>query len=209
MTSLNLIHRVRLPNNQGPPRRPAVVFIHGWTGDERSMQIFSKALPEGVAAIYPRGPVAAGEGYGWFDRHDGSEAPYRRGLEALQEFVAGLAVAYPVDPARLVLVGFSQGGAMSQALALAEPWLTAGLAVLAGYLPAFAREQVTPGRLTGKPVFMAHGVKDETVPVADARSACNALTLAGADVTYHEYPTGHRVNRSGMHDLKQWLSQHV
>jgi phospholipase/carboxylesterase len=209
MTTLNLVHRVRLPVTPNAQRGPAVVLVHGWTGDENSMRIFEKTVPPGVAVLYPRGPVAAGEGYGWLDRQAEGEAPYRGGLAALQEFVHSLADVYPVDPARVVLVGFSQGAALSQALALTEPGLTAGVAVLAGYLPAFVREWATPGRLTGKPVFIAHGVQDEAVPVADARLACEALTRAGADVTYREYPVGHRVNQSGMHDLKQWLARHV
>lgn len=209
MASLNLVHRVRLPPGEAVQRLPAVVLVHGWTGDENSMRIFHRALPPGVLAVSPRGPIVAAGGYGWLDRQAAGEQAYPAGLEALQEFVSRLPAVYAADPARVVLVGFSQGAAMSAALMLKEPGLTAGLAMLAGYLPAFARGWAAPQKLAGKPVFMAHGVEDTTVPLAEAALAKDALSLAGAAVTYHEYPTGHKMNNRGMQDLKQWLAEHV
>ena len=209
MTALNLVHRVRLPPGEKVQLLPAVVLVHGWTGTENSMQIFHPALPPGVVAVSPRGPIVAEEGYGWLDRQAAGDLAYAAGMEALQEFVSRLPAVYPVDPARVVLMGFSQGAAMSLALMLKEPGLVAGTAALAGYLPAFARGWALPARLTGKPVFMAHGAEDTTVPLAEAASAKEVLSLAGAEVTYCEYLTGHKMNQQGMQDLKQWLAGHV
>jgi phospholipase/carboxylesterase len=57
------------------------------------------------------------------------------------------------------------------------------------------------------PVFIAHGTQDETVPVAAARQAREVYTRLGAQVTYGEYPTGHKLTTQAMADLKQWLAQ--
>jgi phospholipase/carboxylesterase len=130
-------------------------------------------------------------------------------VAALREFVRRLPEVYPVDPARVVMVGFSQGGAVGLSLAITDPERVAAVAVLAGYLPDWARTQITPASLAGRPVFIGHGTQDTTVPLARVAIMREALEAAGADVTYHEYPTGHKVNRQGMKDLKQWLAGHV
>ncbi len=205
---LNLVHRVRMPMTNTQARLPVVVLLHGWTGDETAMRIFQAAVPPGAIAVSPRGPVAAGEGYGWVDRQV-SDFSHGGGVAALREFVHGLPEVYPVDPARVVLVGFSQGGATGLSLAITDPERVAAVAVLAGYLPDWARMQITPASLAGRPIFIGHGTQDTTVPLAKATVMREALEAAGADVTYHEYPTGHKVNRQGMKDLKQWLAGHV
>jgi phospholipase/carboxylesterase len=201
---LNLIHRARLP--AGAARPPAVVLVHGWLGNETVMGVFEHALPRAAALFYPRGPHAAAGGFGWYAETQEPET-VARGLAALREFVTRLPDAYAVDPARLVLVGFSQGAAICSALTLAAPERVSALAMLAGFLPEFALPDVEPGRLQGKRVFIAHGARDETVPIEAARAARAALTRAGAEVTYHESHAGHKVSTHGLRELKQWLAQ--
>lgn len=213
MTPLNLTYRSRLPDPAGPRRldgdlRPAVVLVHGWLGNEHVMWAFEKALPPAAAVFSPRAPYAVEAGFGWSAERADS-ASFSQGLAALKDFVAGLPAAYPVDPRRIVLVGFSQGAALSAALALAAPELIRGAALLAGFLPPSAQPWAAPGRLAGKPVFMAHGDRDETVSVAAARQAREALAGAGALVTYGEYPIGHKLSAQGMRDLTAWLEAHV
>ena len=205
---LNLIHRVRIPPTESSARLPAVVLLHGWTGNETAMRVFQPAVPPEAIAISPRGMVAAEEGFGWVDRR-ANGASYAAGVNALREFVRGLPAVYPVNPARVVLVGFSQGAAVGLSLAITTPELVSGVAVLAGYLPDWAQMQITPAGLAGRPVFIGHGTKDTTVTLAAAALMREALEAAGADVTYHEYPTEHKVNRQGLKDLKQWLAGHV
>jgi phospholipase/carboxylesterase len=96
---------------------------------------------------------------------------------------------------------------MCAALTLSAPELVRGAALLAGFLPEPALAWAVPGRLAGRRVFIAHGQKDETVPVAAARHARAALTEAGAAVTYGEYPLGHKLSAQGMRDLKTWLAE--
>ncbi|MGH2524335.1 MAG: alpha/beta hydrolase, partial [Anaerolineales bacterium] len=158
MADLNLIHRVRLPDPNTGALFPAVVMVHGWQGDENVMWVFERTLPQNVVALSPRGPVAAEGSYGWFaDRVDATDLD--SGLEALREFVTRLPEVYPVDGTRITLMGFSQGAAMCYALMLNQPGLVKGLAALAGFLPQPAQAWIRPGRLAGKPVFIAHGLE--------------------------------------------------
>src|SRR6185295_19050747 len=105
----------------------------------------------------------------------------------------GLPAEYPIDPSRVVLMGFSQGAGMCAALILSDPASAAAVAILAGFLPQAARRWVQPGRLAGKSVFIAHGTADTTVPAERAQAARDALQTAGATVEYHDYPIAHKL----------------
>ena len=201
-----LIHRSRLPQTPTNGRLPAVVMVHGWQGNEKVMGIFERTVPPGVVIVSPRAPVEVGaDSYGWYVA-DSAEAGFEAGLEALRAFVRWLPEAYPVDPEWVLLMGFSQGAAMSCALLLSDPGLIRGVAALAGFLPNPARRWLAPGRLAGKMVFIAHGTLDETLPVAQARAARDDLAQAGATVAYHEYEVGHKLNAQGVRELTRWLA---
>lgn len=205
-----LIHCVRLPKEASPARPvPVVVMVHGWKGDETVMWIFKQALPPGVAVISPRAPLAVGDGgYGWFKR-DGTAlqleaGSFWTGLDTLHRFLTNLPQRYPVDPARVALMGFSQGAVMCNSLALTRLGLARGVASLAGFIPGLVAEQARAD-LAGLPVFIAHGRRDEIVPLAAARQACEVYTRLGAQVTYGEYPAGHKMTAQAITALKHWL----
>jgi phospholipase/carboxylesterase len=206
------IHRIHLPKQASPTQpAPVVAMIHGWKGDETVMWIFKRTVPPGVAIVAPRAPLAIDDGgYGWF-RRDGAELQpepdsLEAGLNALQEFLTSLPNHYSVDPARIVLMGFSQGAAMCNTLAITQPGLVIGVASLAGLIPNLVVEKAETN-LAGLPVFIAHGTQDERVPVAAARQAREVYTRLGAQVTYGEYRTGHKLTSQGMADLKRWLAR--
>jgi phospholipase/carboxylesterase len=204
---LNLVHRARVPETAAGQRLPAVVLVHGWQGDEKVMGIFERTVPGGAIIVSPRAPLeVATDSFGWYRQEEG-QAAFEAGVEALQSFVRQLPEAYPVDPQRVLVMGFSQGASMSYALLLKAPELMLGVAGLAGFLPDPARQWLAPGRLAGKQVFSAHGTDDETVPVPYARAARIDLERAGAEVSYHEYEgVGHKLNAQGLRDLTEWLA---
>lgn len=204
MPELNLPYRSRVP--EGATRPPAIVMVHGWLGDETVMWVFEHALPRQAALFSPRGPFIADGGFGWYSESQDQES-FTQGVSALREFITRLTDTHSIDPTRIVLMGFSQGAAISSALTLTAPEQVTGLAMLAGFLPTLARPMLEPGKLAGKPVFIAHGAEDETVPIERARRAREALLRAGADVTYGEYAVGHKMSSQGLRDLKQWLAK--
>jgi len=212
MSTIDLVHCVQIPPEASPARpAPVVVMVHGWKGDETVMWIFKQTIPPGVAIITPRAPLAVKDGgYGWFQRAASELEPEPDSLWAgrdhLHRFLAHLPQRYPVDPARMVLMGFSQGAAISNTLVLTQPGLVIGVASLAGFVPDLAAEAARDGSLDGFPVFIAHGIRDDTVPLAAARQAREVYTRLGAQVTYGEYPTNHKLNTQGMKDLKGWLT---
>jgi phospholipase/carboxylesterase len=131
------------------------------------------------------------------------------GLADLREFVKALPAAYGIDPARLFVMGFSQGAILGSALAMETPDTVRGIVMHSGYVPQAlgnAGFGITAGGLAGKPFFVAHGKYDDVLPVGFARDSHEYLQQAGADVVYQEYPIGHSISEESLYDLSEWLT---
>lgn len=206
-----LIHCIRLPeaaSKTQPP--PLVVMLHGWGGDESAMWIFKQALPKHVAAVAPRAPLPLnGEGFVWFEETHLSPASgsLEVALEKMEHFMASLPQLYPVDPTQMVLIGFSQGAFMGNAFTLTHPFDVVGVASLAGAMPDMPAVDTHPDLLAGLPIFVAHGLRDNIVPVSAARQTQAAYQKLGADVTYGEYSAAHKMALQAIKDLKTWLAK--
>lgn len=207
-----LVHCARVPQAaslQNPA--PVVVMAHGWGGNESAMWLFKQVVSAGAAIITPRAPIQLENGgYIWFEYDSSPNRPNTgslyNSLAGLAHFLAALPDIYPVDPQRLVLMGFSQGAAICNSLVLTRPGMAKGVASLAGFIPETLPLSLPNGSLAGLPVFIAHGIRDEIVPVGRARSARRVFSRLGAHVTYGEYGAGHKIHTEGIRALKQWLA---
>lgn len=109
-----------------------------------------------------------------------------------------------IDPSRIVIAGFSQGGAVAINAALHAKSRLAGLMALSTYL-------ALPGELDdGKgsrdlPVFMAHGTYDPMIPAQWGRATADALEQAGFSIEFHDYPMAHAVCPQEIADIRSWL----
>jgi phospholipase/carboxylesterase len=205
--TLSVAERTRLPEVPGPWR--AIVMVHGWQGNEDVMWAFANSLPTEAAIFSPRGPLdVEGQGFAWFEA-EANEAQLRAGVDALRAYIYGLVARFPLNPKRITLMGFSQGGAACISALLADPGLADGVAILAGFLPRPARAWVKPRRLSGKRVYIAHGLLDTTIPLDQAQLARDQMLRADADVTYGEYQMAHKLNPESLRDLKDWLHVHA
>lgn len=189
-----------------------MVLIHGWTGDENSMWVFTRGLPSDYWIVAPRAPYA-GEpsGYSW--RPHQPETSGRHSLETLKpasESLLSLVDAYSssvgIDAKQFDLMGFSQGAAMVNVMALLHPTRIHKMAVLAGFVPLGTEEIIARRPLEGKQVFVAHGTKDQMVPVERARVSNELLERAGAKVTYCEDEVGHKVSVTCLRALESYFS---
>ena len=200
--------RVRIPPGPGP--HPAVVMLHGWTGDENSMWVFAPRLPQDAMLIAPRARHAAPQGgYGWHDLR-------QKGWPVLDDFrpaaadLGALLVHrnFPTaDLSRLRMVGFSQGAALCLAAALLHPGWMQSVACLSGFMPGGVSPLLVERPLAGMPVFMAHGSLDETVPVEKARAAVGMLEKAGAQVHYCEDDVGHKLSLTCFKSLEAFFQK--
>lgn len=210
-----LIHCVRLPEEaslQNPA--PVVVMLHGWGGDECAMWLFKRVVPAVAAIITPRGPVTLEDeaSFAWFGRSGARHTPdpdfLQDNMAQLKSFLTALPDVYPIDPDRLVLMGFSQGAAMANSLVLTWDGAKAkisGVVSMSSFIPDLSEVAAEPNRLAGLPVFITHGQKDGIVPPERGRASRDRYADLGADVTYHEYSTGHKVHTDGLKALRTWL----
>jgi phospholipase/carboxylesterase len=206
-----LIHFAHIPPAASLAKPvPLVVMVHGRQGDESVMWIFKQAIPPGVAVVAPRAPLAAADGFVWFTSQTGPLTPDPTALAAaqnrLETFIQGLPYLYPVDPQRLVLIGFSQGAAMVNNYALRHPAAVLAVASLAGAMVQPINGLSPAGSVAKLPVFIAHGLEDDTIPLRLARRTRDKYLELGAAVTYGEYPTGHKLTAQAIKDLKTWLA---
>lgn len=202
-----LIYRVR----HGQPHDALVVMLHGLSGDENAMWIFDHVLPRSAMVIAPRAlyPSEFG-GYSWARsvvRDDLDAVDYHAALEALARFMPEMIALYEVDPQRVILMGFSQGAAVSYAYSLRQPAALRGVIALAGFLPdplsALPAAPALPDYL------ILHGTHDEAVPIDRAREARSVLEARGAIVEYHEHRVGHKVSAQGMKEIARWIRNRV
>jgi phospholipase/carboxylesterase len=202
--ALGCVHRVRLPTGSGP--HPTLVMVHGLEGDEDVTWVFARTAGPEWLIISPRAPFTAKGGYSWNSGGDYDKPEsYQDGLRVLSQFIERLPDIYPADRSRLVLLGFSQGAAMSYVYpANAGEQRVKGVAALAGFLPPFAVDG-----LKGLPVLILHGTRDERIPIEDARRDRDALIAAGAQVTYVEDDVGHKIGSGGMQALRKWLAERI
>ncbi len=202
--------RIRKTDHPSPR---LLLMLHGFTGDENSMWVFARDLPSHYWIVAPRAlHVAEPGGYSWRPPQDGtfgrpSLEQLRPAAEALVRLVNAYQLSAKIDARVFDLMGFSQGAAMSNLLAFLYPERIRKTGILAGFVPSGLDELVAQRPLTGKPFFVAHGTKDETVPVERARASIEILEQAGAQVTYCEDEVGHKVSLTCLRALKDFLGE--
>ncbi|HEV7785622.1 MAG TPA: dienelactone hydrolase family protein, partial [Thermoanaerobaculia bacterium] len=129
-----------------------------------------------------------------------------RGAGGLREFVDQSLQRYPVDPKKVVVAGFSQGGVMGYELALRQPSSFAGLAALSTWFPPeLAAILPKVPEQEGFPVLMIHGTRDDRIDVEKARESREALRPYGVTLTYREFEMGHEIRQDALRVVQQWL----
>lgn len=206
LDAAGLAHRVQQPKGSGP--HPTVIMIHGRSGSEDSMWVFSRTLPRGWLAVVPRAPRRDPDGgYSWLLRTDEqwpTLTQFDEPVGRLMRFIGALPGLYQADLDRVYLMGFSQGAALAYAAGLRYPGRFRGIAGLVGFVPAQCGDVTRMAPLANLPVFMAVGKEDALIPYERSVACAQTLQVAGCDLEYHEYDTGHKLNQDGMADLKAW-----
>lgn len=212
---MNLLHALYEPPADGP--HPTVLALHGWGANALDLLGLAPHLAGGrFRVICPQGPVEVplgpGVGYGWFPLTAGS-APnpdeFSQGLDALRGFVDGALERYAVDPAKLVCLGFSQGGVMAYALGLGDPGRFSGLVALSSWLPPPLVEALPQADRGQHPALIHHGERDPMIEVERGRQSVDLLRGLGVPVTYREFDMAHEINAKSLTDLSSWLQEKI
>ena len=199
----------RIPAGDGP--HPLLLLLHGWTGDENSMWIFTSRLTNNFITVAPRGlfPTPLG-GFGWHPqgkRSWPSLEDFKLSVEALRELISSQNFS-SADLSQVNVIGFSQGAALMYSMALYHSPGVGALAGLSGFFPEGSSELVEGRPLLGKYGFVAHGRMDDLVPVTSARLAVTILEKAGARVTYCEENVGHKLSANCFRGMGEFFKKH-
>jgi len=201
-----------------PDPRASIIWMHGLGADGSDFAPLAGEieLPVAVRYVFPHAPmmpVTINGGYVMRAWYDISDAAIRRedeaGVRASQRLVEQWLArehARGVDAGRIVLAGFSQGGAIALQAGLRQPQRLAGIMALSTYVPladTLAAEANAASR--GVPIFMAHGSADPMIAHARALASRDLLLQQGYAVEWHEYPMEHSVCPQEIAHIGAWL----
>lgn len=193
---------------------PTVVAIHGHGANSFDLLGLGPYLASGrVLLLCPEAEFVLQPGllsYTWFETAppaSRSEREFERVTAALSDFIREAVPRYGGDPARVALIGFSQGGTLAYRLGLAEPDRYRGVAALSTWLPEEAEARAARGEVGSLALFVQHGADDPMIHVDRARDSRDRLNALGASPDYREYPMGHEIRPDSMHDLSEWLER--
>ena len=185
----------------GPKPRVAVIWLHGLGADGHDFEpvVPELELREPVRFVFPHAPirpVTINNGMrmrAWYDIFQFGGGPEdEAGIRASQKLLEGMIAAE--KGRKIVLAGFSQGGAIVLQTALRFPERLAGVLALSTYLPlASTLEKEASPANRDLPIFMAHGQYDDIIPLRRAEASRDALVRQGYPVEWHSYPMPHSV----------------
>ncbi|WP_416760591.1 alpha/beta hydrolase [Roseateles sp. So40a] len=207
------------------PPRFSLLVLHGLGADGNDFVPVVQALDlspvlahGGLRVVLPSAPeipVTINGGMrmrAWYDiRHgDLSQREDANGLRVsqtlIEELIAREEREFGIPPERVVLMGFSQGCAMTLMTGLRYPKRLAGLVGLSGYLPLLdTTETERHAANADTPIFLAHGLNDGVVAPARATASLAELRRLGYPVEWHEYPMAHEVSMDEIQALQAWL----
>ena len=198
----------------------AVIWLHGLGADGHD---FEPIVPElhlasAVRFVFPHAPVrpvtinAGMRMRAWYDIFQlgggpEDEAGVRASQRLLEDLIAR-ETGRGIPPAKIVLAGFSQGGAIVLHTGLRHRERLAGILALSTYLPlakSLPEEAAAANR--DLPVFMAHGLYDDIIPIDRAQASRKRLEAAGYAVEWHEYPMPHSVCPPEIGDIAAFLTR--
>jgi phospholipase/carboxylesterase len=202
----------------GPRPGAAVIWLHGLGADGHDFEpiVAELGLQKAVRFVFPHAPirpVTINMGMrmrAWYDILQLGGGPEdEAGIRASQVLLEGLISAekkrgIPAD--KIVLAGFSQGGAIVLQAALRSPERLAGVMALSTYLPLAAKaEKERQETSKAVPIFMAHGNFDNMIPIERAQQSRKALEALGYKVEWHEYAMPHAVCPEEIGDIADFL----
>jgi len=219
----DLLDYVEVSTSDNPSH--SVIWLHGLGADGHDFEPIVPYLglsPRvGVRFVFPhalRRPVTVNGGMvmrAWYDIIEIStsrgqdEAGIRHSADKVRELI-GHEISRGIPASRIILAGFSQGGAMALHVGLRYQQKLAGIMALSAYL-------LFPDRLENEfsaanaetPVFIGHGTQDPVVPFFLGQEVRSALQAGSWPVEWHTYPIPHSVSQPEIEDIGRWMQQRL
>jgi len=198
-------------------KSPVLVVLHGYGTNEYDLLPIAEKIGAGFLIVSLQGPIERPNGgYAWYDLIQTPSGIHPDDLtrheseELLVATLPGIVEREGGDPARVVLMGFSQGAALIYSLLAVYDLRNYGITPIAsinmsGYLPRDILEALSEKRFDGFPFFISHGEQDELIPSQALTEAETLLIHQGADVTARMYDCGHGVLPETVEEIISWM----
>ncbi|MGA9753072.1 MAG: alpha/beta hydrolase-fold protein [Acidobacteriota bacterium] len=212
--------RVLEPEGYDPSRRyPLVIGLHGAGADDASFSdFFAEAFRKsGFLFCAPRAQYARAVGFDgsvgffWFEMKPGpGRVPEPLSRKLSEEYVLDVLQAvqkvYPVDPANVFLLGFSQGGFLAYSLGLRHPRVFRGVIPIGGWLDPrdFSTAEAEAARATS--FLVCHSPEDMAIPLALSNTSVAYLKEKGIPVESFPYAGGHVVSPAVVEKVTHWIA---
>ena len=197
----------------------SVIWLHGLGADGHDFEAIvpQLSLPAGAPLrfVFPHAPVQPVTINGgmamrsWYDilSFDSEGRADREGVlksSGILEDLISREIERGIPANKIVIAGFSQGGAVAVHTALQTRHEIAGLMALSTYM-ALPDDAINAVSRKDLPIFMAHGSFDPVVQLAWGRSSADRLIEVGFEVEWHEYQMAHAVCPQEIADISAWL----
>jgi phospholipase/carboxylesterase len=199
----------------GPNPVAAVIWLHGLGADGHDFEpiVPELGLAKPVRFVFPHAPirpVTINMGMrmrAWYDIFQFGGGPEdQAGIRASQRLVEKLIESE--KGRKIVLAGFSQGGAIALQTGLRYPERLAGILALSTYVPlASTLESEASPANRDIPIFMAHGEFDDIIPIRRAEASRELLVRLGYEVEWHSYPMPHSVCAPEIAEIAKFLAR--
>ncbi len=215
------LETIRIEREDSAGQAFRAVVLHGLGADGNDLAPLVHQLPamkrvDAVLPNAPKRPIGVNGGMvmrAWYNivgidlQADQDAEGIRASCKAITLLIRR-EVDNGIAPERIVLAGFSQGGAMALHTGLRLPFRIGGIACLSGYVPLADTLKGEMSPHAGQvPVFMAHGTRDPIVPVQAAQDSCELLRELGLDPEYREYPIDHTISLEETQALNGWVGR--
>lgn len=198
-------------------KAPVLILLHGVGSNEHDLFRRAKQIPEEFLVVAARAPYQLGtDRFGWYEVDFSSGKPKinleqaEKSRDVIRQFINQIVEKYEADAKQVFLAGFSQGAIMCYSAFLTYPKKLIGIAAWSGRLLEEVKEFAKPAAsLASAGLFIAHGTKDEVLPIHYARDAYNYFSSLGITASYHEYDMPHALTNQVFDDFLAWLNQQL
>jgi len=202
----------------------SIIWLHGLGADGHDFEPLVPQLEleqQPIRFIFPHAPTQAitiNNGMvmpAWYDitSMDLTQGQDESGVEQSEQLLLQWIeheIAAGIAPDRIILAGFSQGGAIALQTGLRYPKRLGGIIALSTYLPLSDRfDSENSYTHNNLPVFMGHGNYDPVIPIGAGERSAVKIRAAGYEVEWHDYPMEHSVNNKEVADIASWISHQL
>ncbi|MBD8037204.1 dienelactone hydrolase family protein [Solibacillus sp. A46] len=206
-TPFTYLHKAPVMNTE---KKPAIFLLHGLGSDENDLLQLVNSFSTQCHIFSLQGPIQHRPGYAFYtfeEEGKPNRTIFDKVLKGIEAFIKEAVQEYNLDEQQLYVVGFNQGAALAQSLAMVMGDTIRGTAALSGYLPEFAALEYSKKTMDGSKIFISHGEYDYDYPFEWAEHAVRFFNDYGTKVTFKSYPVGHGVSEQNIHDLIAFLSE--